>query len=103
MKSPLTQKQLSEKFFWVSFPNVIQDRLYQHYQRFAYEGNVNRAKADVESCSILLSALANDSFYELMEKHRRSYGQASSDDLKAMVQALTQIQEHEETEQLTEL
>jgi len=101
---PLTQKQLSEKLLWDNFPEVVGDRLFQHYLRFQHGGNLNRAKADVQRCSdTLFELVLGTPLDPLVQEHRRYFGQASSDDLAAIAEAFTQILLNETTEHQTSL
>lgn len=48
----LTQEQLIQKFRWDdNFPLLIQQKLYEHYERFQHEGDLHKAEMDILSVS----------------------------------------------------
>ena len=85
---PLTRIQLEEKFEWQdNFPQVIQDRLFEHYTQFGC------SVSDIQSASdSLFWATQKKPMSAFLAEHRQYFGSASADDLASMIKALAQLQ-----------
>lgn len=93
-QQPLTREQLAERYQWGQFPAAIQERLFAHYGKFTYGGNLTLAERDIQSASDALSWVMQGSrLAPFLKEHRQWFGDDSTDDLADMAKQLAALQQ----------
>jgi hypothetical protein len=85
---PLTREELARQFQWDQFSPQLQASLYRHYTTFTHDGNLQLARADIQSASDTLSwVLQGQPATAFLGEHRQYFGVESTNDLEAMIAA----------------
>lgn len=93
---PLTREALAQLYQWDNFPESIQEQLYQHYQTFTHDRNMDLARADIQSVSDSLYWVSlGTSLDRFTQEHFHYFGVASTEDLKHLAGELTALKQAE--------
>ncbi len=95
-QQPLTREGLAKLYQWNSFPQSIQEKLYQHYLTYTHNGE-SLQRADIQSVSDTLSWVSQGQpLARFVGDHLQYFGTESTGDLKRLAQELTQLKQGEQ-------